>query len=142
MTMDLSGFVPRQKVIKIGSKDFTFSELSIGDLATFEAEMKERKEAVNEKRRQRLLSYDVDIDPEKLLKLIDQPLTDEEVEAQMETVAGMGTLAYFSLMKAHPLISREQAAQIVTVNYLDEITSFLFPNKADDKKKRVRTKKQ
>ncbi len=139
MTMDLSGFVPRTKVITIGTKEFTFSELSIGDLATFEAEMKQQREDVNEKRRQRLLGYDVKIEPEKLLELIDKPLTEEELEAEMETVAGMGSLAYFSLRKVHDGISREQAAMIVTMDSLEEITSFLFPDKA---KKKPTTKKK
>ncbi len=140
MAIDLSGFVPRRKVIKIGTKDFTFSELSIGDLATFEAEMKQQREDANEKRRQRLLGYDVKIEPEKLLELIDKPLTEEELEAQMETVAGMASLAYFSLCKVHDGISREQAAEIVTMDSLEEITSFLFPQK-DIKKKPTTTKK-
>ncbi len=142
MAMDLTGFVPRRKEIVIGTKVFKFSELSIGDLATFEAEMKQQKEAANEKRRQRLLSYDVEIDAVELLKLIDQPITDEELEAQMETVAGMGTLAYLSLRKAYPEISRDDAANIVTMESLGEITAFLFPEKDDSKKKPKITKKQ
>ncbi len=135
MSMDLSGFVHKRKVIKIGSKDFTFSELTIADLAEWEAEMKRQRDAANEKRRKRIMGYDLKMEPEKLLAIIDKPMTEEELEAEMETIAGMGLLAFYSLTKANPEISKEQAAKIVTIQSLEEITAFLFPEKAKVKKK-------
>ncbi len=135
MSMDLSGFVHKRKVIKIGSKEFTFSELTIADLAEWEAEMKKQRNEANEKRRQRIMGYDLKIEPEKLLAIVDKPLTEQELETEMETVAGMGLLAYYSLRKACSEISKEDAANIVTVDSLEEITAFLFPEKVKKKPK-------
>jgi hypothetical protein len=131
--MDLSGFVPKKTEIKIGTIDFTFTELNIADLAEFQADTKKKRDEANEARRKRLLSYELEIDPEKLLAIVDKPMTDEELEAEMETIEGVALLAYLSLRKTHEGISREQVSNIITPSNIEEITKAMMPT--IDKKK-------
>lgn len=136
MVMDLSEFCRRQTEIELGNRKFTFSELTIGDLAEFRATLVKQKENMRDKRRDRMLA-DAEkignIDRLELLKMLDAPVTDDEVEAEMETTGGMAELAYLSLRAAHPGISREQTAQIVTPAYAEQIMAAIFPGL--DKKK-------
>ena len=142
--LDLSGFVPKRTKIVIGTKPFTFTELSIGDLAEFRAELVNQREAVNEKRRKRIIE-DAEkignIDPMELLKFSDSSISDEELESQMETVEGIGFLAFLSLRYAHTGISREQAMKIVRPNLIEKITQAMFPVTGDDDKKKQPVKK-
>lgn len=144
MTMDLSGFVQRKTKIEIGTKQFTFTELTLADLAEFRAELSKEREEHNIKRRKRIIEEAPKIgtiDPLELLKYVDAPITEEELEAEMETTQGIGLLAYLSLKYHHQGISREQVMSIITPNNLQEITKAMFITNGeveDTKKKRPR----
>ena len=135
--LDLSGFVPKRTKIIIGTKEFTFSELSMGDLGEFRGELVKQRKEVNEERRKRLIA-DAEkignIDPMELLKFSDSSISDEELEAQMETIEGIGFMAYLSLRYAHTGISREQAAQIIRPSLMGEISEAMVPEDGDKKK--------
>ena len=134
--LDLSGFVPKRTEIEIGTKVFVFRELSISDLAKFRARLVGEREKINKKRRERLIA-DANmikgIDPMELLKFSDSTVSDEELEQQMETVEGIGYLAYLSLKYNCIEVSLEDAMNIVTPSSIEEITKAMFPT--DDKKK-------
>gem|GEM_PF-5226441 len=127
--MDLSGFVRRKTEIEIGTKKFTFTELTLADLAEFRAEMQKKREVLNTKRREQLIetAKKLDgIDPMELLKYIDKPLSEAEIEAEMETTEGLGFLVFLSLTTHHQGISREQVLQIVTPKYAEQISKAIF----------------
>ena len=139
MAMDLSGFVQRKTEITIGSKVFMFTELTLGDLATFKAELIKQREKGKDKRRERLMA-DAEkiggIEPMELLKFLEKPLTEEEIDAEMETEDGMGFLAYLSLRYHHTEISKEQALGIITPSNGKAINEAMFPNDSKEVKKK------
>jgi len=145
MALDLSGFIPKKTEIELGSELFTFTELSLKDLAEFRAEVTRKREEYNQKRRQRILEDAKQcgaIDPLKLLEHLDKPLTEDEIDAEMETTYGMGLLVYYSLRYAHAGISKEQAMQIVTPSRIPEITKALFPQSSNEKSEEKDNKKK
>ncbi len=144
MSFDLTGFVRKETKVKIGTKEFTFTELSIGDLAESRAELQKQRNVLNKERRKRLLEDAKaigGIDCIELLKLTDSPMSAEEIEAAEETVSGVGYMAYLSLRQCHADISLDDAMQIVTPSNLVEITEAMIPEDEDAKKKRLAAEK-
>jgi len=145
MSIDLGGFVKKKTIVEIGTEKFKFTELTIADLCEFRAEINTKREAYNKKRRERLLEDAQKIggvNPMELLRYVDKPTTEEEVEAEMETTDGLGFLAYLSLRTSHPGISREQALGILLPSKMEEITAAMFPKKDDDSKKKPKTENE
>lgn len=127
---DLSGFVRKRTKIVIGTKEFTFTELSLKDYAEFKAHLVEQREVLNEKRRVRLLADAQKvgtIDPMELLKLLDSSISEDELEAQTYTIEGIGYLAYLSLRYAHQGISRDQVMEIITLEHVENVANAIFP---------------
>ena len=138
MSLDLSGFVQKKTTIKIGTKDFTFSELTLGDLGRFRGELIEQRKKINAGRRERLIKdakLIEGIDPMELLKLTDISISEEELEAEMETIEGIKQLALFSLTYAHPGISLDDVEKIVSINSMEKVSDAMFPS--DEKEKRT-----
>lgn len=142
MSMDLSGFVRKKTKKIIGSKEFTFTELTLGDLGRVRGEIKEERKKVLAERRLRLLA-DADkiggIDPMELLKLTDASMTEDEIDIEMEKFEHLTTLVYLSLKVEHEKISLDDVNKIMSLSALEEISEILFPD-TDDKKKRTRKK--
>ena len=128
--ISLDGFVRKKTVIKIGTKNFTFAELNLAELAEFKAELVKKRDELNDERRSRLIELAEkigSIDPIEVLKLTDSSVSEEEFEAQMETVEGLGHLAYLSLRVVHPGIDRNQAKELVTPANIDKVVAAMFP---------------
>ena len=143
--MDLSGYVVKRTPIKIGTKDFVFRELSMGDLAKFRAFLSDKKKAYNQDRRERIIADAArigNIDPMELLKFADSNISQDEVEAEMESVEGISYLAYLSLKYKYPEISIEQAADIITPLNLEKITAAMFPSDVKPKPDKKKLPKQ
>ena len=142
MSMNLDGFVQKRTVITIGTKEFTFTELTIADYAELKAHLTAERENLCEKRRQRLIQDAAKIgsvDTMELLKLTDSTISEDELEAHAYTVEGIGFLAFLSLRHEHIEISRDQVMQIVTLESIDEITAAMFPmNQSEKAKKKLR----
>lgn len=137
MSIGLEGFVRKKTKINLGGKDFVFTELSIRDLAAFRAELMDKRKNFNQERREQLIKVAEkigNINQMELLKYIDKPLTEEEIEAEMETIDGMGYLVYLSLKYCHPEITKEDAMSIISPSKLPEITKALFPASEEIKK--------
>jgi len=135
--INLEGYVRKHTTIKLGGKDFVFSELSISDFAQFQAKIVKEQEKTRDKRRERLIAEAEKIggiDPLKILEQLDKPITDEDIEAEMDTVEGMGYLIYLSLKYSLPGITEEQVGEIVGISNLEEITAAIVPMPADKKK--------
>ncbi len=131
----LEGYVRKTRIIKLGGKDFKFSELSLGDLARFRARIVEQREATRQERKSKLIKDAKDIEgitPEMILDLLEKPISDEEIEAEMETIDGLGFLAYLSLKYALPEITLEEVLQMVTLETIEPISEILI---SGDKKK-------
>ena len=143
MSMDLTGFVPRRTTIKIGEKEFVFGELTLFDLAQFRAEIQNQREEFNQKRRDRIVEDAKkigNVDPLELLKFVDKPLTEDEVDSAMETTEGLAFLAYLSLKHHHQEVSKEDAARIVTLNAAEQISKAMFSPATVEKKTAVNRK--
>jgi|TARA_R100000501_G_C2608018_1_gene103282 hypothetical protein len=139
--MDLSGFVRKKTKITIGGKEFTFSELTLGNLCEFRAVLNTRREVYNAKRRKRLIEESKDIgniDSLELIKYIDKPMTEDEIDAEMETTDGIALLAYYSLRPSHEKVSIDDAKKILLPNILEKVTAAMFPPVEETKKKRPR----
>lgn len=148
MTIELDGFVRKRTKIKLGTKEFTFSELSIADLAEFRAHLQSEREAQNKKRRQQLIDTATQIgsiNPMELLKYVDNPLTDEEFEDEMDSTGGIIFMAYLSLRYHHEGIDKNQVATILTPSVIDDVTKAMLPMSVvdgdDDKKKAAQATK-
>lgn len=143
MTIDLTGFVQRKTKLILGTKEFTFTELTIADLAEFRAEMQTKRDAFNQERRHRLIEDAKkigNIDSFELLKYADKPLTEDEVDDEMESISGIAYLAYLSLRYAHTGISREQVDKIVSLSAMADISKAMFPPLEDEKKTKAKNK--
>lgn len=138
MGINLEGFIRRKTKIKFGGKEWIFTELSLADFARFRAKMvKERKEHLAERRKQLIEEAKGigDIDPLKLLEHLDKPVTDEDMDAEMETVGGCGFLAYLSLKYAYPEVSEDDALMMVSIDKIAEIVDAMIGGLSEDKKK-------
>lgn len=138
--INLEGYVRKHTKIEIGGKELIFSELSISDFAKFRARIVTEREKTKDKRRERLIAEAKKIggiDPLKILEQLDKPITDDDIEAEMDTVEGMGYLIYLSLKYSHSEITEEQVAEIIGISDLEEITAAIVPV-PDTKKKRTR----
>ena len=139
--INLEGYVRKHKTIKLGGKDFVFSELSISDFAKFRTRIVDEREKTKDKRRERLIAEAEKIggiDPLKLLAQLDRPVSDEDIEAEMDTIEGMGYLVYLSLKYHYPDMTSEEAMALVGIGDLEEIAAIIVPA-PDVKKKRTRT---
>ena len=135
MALDLSAYLPKRTTIKLGGMVFNFAELTLADLAEFKAYLIEQREQLNKKRRERLVEMAKaigDVDPMELLKLTDTSISDEEMEVQMETVEGVGRLAYYSLRYAHPGIDAKQAMKVITIDNMEQVIEAMMPKFADE----------
>ncbi len=142
MAIGLDGFVRKKTKIEIGTKEFTFTELSLADFAEFRVRIQGQRDEFNQQRRQRLIedAKKLDgIDSMELLKFADKSLTEDEIEAEMETSEGLGYLVYLSLRYEHQGIEIKQAMEITTMSEIEKISDAMFPSLGDEsKKKRTR----
>ncbi len=137
----LESYTRKTKIITLGGKDFTFSELSLCDLAEFRARVVEKRNATREIRKQQIIkdATDLGVDPITILDRIDKPPTDEEIEAEMETIEGIGFLAYKSLKYKYPEITEKEVMQMITLENVGDVAGALVSGEAEKpKKKRTR----
>ena len=145
MALDLAGYVRKETTVSLGGQEFVFSELTVSDLAEFRAWMLERREANREKRKEQIMADAKNIegiDPMKLLEKLDAPPTEEEIDAEMNTVEGVGRLAFLSLKHSHAYerLQPGEIDKIIGINDIEKITAAMFPlteaqKKAEGKKK-------
>ena len=136
--LNMEGFVRRRKTFTLGGKEFTFSELTLADFAQCRQRIVDQRDATKDKRRQRLVE-DAEkiggIDPMQLLEKLDKPITEEELDAEMDTFDGIGFTLYLSLKYAHPEIRLEDAMAIISIGKIEEISKFIGKSSEEDKKK-------
>ena len=145
MAIDLTGYVRKTTKVNIGSEEFIFVELNLADMAEFRAHVKDKRRKINDERRKRLIADAAKIggiDPAELLKITDTPVTEEEFQAESETIEGLGHLAYLSLKYKHPGIALNQVMQLITPNVLDKVTDAMFPELDLPKDSTSKTKKK
>lgn len=132
MTIDLGKLHFRRAVVELGGKDWTFEELNMADLAEFRAETKKAREEYMLTRRQRLIEDAKkieDIPPMDLLKYIDQPMTEHELDdAALETIDGLAFMAYLSLRKNHTGINRQQVMTLITPEKVMDVMLTILPS--------------
>ena len=145
MAINLEGFIRRKTKIELGGKDWTFTELSLSDFAQLRAKMvKERKAYLAERRKQLIEEAKGigEIDPLKLLEHLDKPVTDAEMDAEMETVEGCGFMAYLSLKYAYPEVTEDNALQMVSIDMIESIVEAMIGGLSAGKKKPKARKKK
>ena len=138
MSINLEGFIRRKTKVKLGGKDWTFTELSLADFARLRAKMvKERKANLAERRKQLIEEAKGigDIDPLKLLEHLDKPVTDEDMDAEMETVEGVAFMAYLSLKYVYPEATKENALEMVSIDKIEDIVEAMIGGLSEGKKK-------
>ena len=139
--MSLEKFDRKVTEIELCGHKWKFAALTMADFAKFRGRIVEQREAINKKRRERIMADAKtigDIDPMSLLDKLDKPPTEEEVEAEMETIEGMGYLAFLSLRRTHQSITEEDVMDLVTLDAVEKIATALFGVATDSKKKRAR----
>jgi len=137
--LDLAGYVRKETTVNLGGQDFKFSELTVSDLAKFRAWMLERREADRGKRKLRIMEDAKNIegiDPMKLLERLDTPPTEEEIDAEMNTVEGIGRLAFLSLKHSHDYerLQPGDIDNVIGINDIEKVTAAMFPAEKDKKK--------
>lgn len=138
MSINLEGFIRQKTKVKLGGKDWLFTELSLSDFAQLRVKMvRERKANLAERRKQLIEEAKGigEIDPLKLLEHLDKPVTDEDMDAEMETVEGLGFMAYLSLKYHYPEVTEEDALKMVSIDKIEEITKAMIGDLPEDKKK-------
>ena len=144
MSINLEGFIRRKTTIKLGGKEWIFNELSLADFAQFRAKMvKERKGHLAERRKSIIAEAKEigEVETLKLLEHLDKPVTDEDMDAEMDTVGGVGFLAYLSLKYHYPEISPEDALKMISIENIGEVTKAMIGSIDEDKKKPKTAKK-
>ncbi len=136
--IDLSKFHHRSKEVELGGKKFTFVELTWADLAQFSSGLKEGREKTIDKRRERLLEQAKkigDIEPLELLERLERPPSEEEIDAEMMTIEGMGFSVYLSLKHNYPEVTLEQAMSMVSIGETEQISEIMFGEETKEKAK-------
>lgn len=144
MSINLEGFIRRKTTIELGGKDWIFTELSLSDLAMFRARVvKERKVYLSERRKEIIEEAKQigEVETLKLLEHLDRPVTEDDVDSQMESTEGIGYLIYLSLKYEYPEITEENALQMVNINKIEKITGAMF-GEPDKKKPTAKKKKE
>ncbi len=134
MSIDLSGYISEETEVKIGGKKFWFSNLTITDLGLIRKRIKEQRKADNKKRREEIFAEakDVgDIDTLELLKYLDQPLSDVELEELMSAFDSIPHLCFLSLKHHYKDITEEQVAGLITQNDLPAIMKAINPEEEE-----------
>jgi len=137
MALNLDGFIRKRKTLKLGGREFCFSELSLADLARFQS-------WYAEKRQKRLLQQAkaLGIPAERLAEQLNRPASESEMLDEMASFEGLGYLAYLSLKYAHPEVTLDEAMQIVTIDNLEEISKIIlgsfYPGQDSEKKKQTK----
>ena len=137
MAMDITGYINKSKEIDVGGKKLKFSELTLLDFAQFQVWAQDKRKAENETKRKQLIEMAKsigDIDPMELLKYVDRPMTEDEIDESMGTFEGMGYLVYKSLKHFNPEITLDEALAISTISLVTELVkSDLFPEDKESK---------
>ena len=121
MSIDLSGYVTEEIEVKLGGKKFWFSHLTLTDLGLMRKRVKEQKKANNKQRREEILAEAKaggDIDALELLKYLDRPLTEAEIEEMMEAFESVSYMCFLSLKHHYKDITEEEVASLITQNDL------------------------
>ncbi len=143
MSINLEGFIRRKTKVNLGGKDWLFTELSLSDFAQLRAKMVKDRNAILAEKRKQLIEEAKgigDIDPLKLLEHLDKPVTDDEMDAEMETVEGVGFMAYLSLKYHYPEVTEEDALKMASIEKIGEIVSAMIGEIKADKKKQKQAK--
>ncbi len=139
MAMDITGYIHKSKEIDVGGKKLKFNELTLLDFAQFQVWAQDKRKAENAVRRVQIIEMAKsigDIDSMELLKYVDRPMTEDEIDESMGTFEGMGYLVYKSLKHNYLEISFEEAQAISTISLVtDLVKSDLFPEDKESKKK-------
>jgi len=143
MSINLEGFVRRKTEIELGGKKWTFTELSLSDFAQFRAKMvKERKVYLAERRKEIIEEAKSigEVETLKLMEHLEKPVTDEEIDAHLESVEGVGFLAYLSLKYHYPEVTEDDALRMISIENLKEVTEAMIGEIESDKKKQKTVK--
>jgi len=141
---ELNNFKCKETKLKLKGKEYTFTELSLGDYIDFKAHLMDEQEKLNEKRRRRLIrdAQEVgNIDSIELLKLLDNSISEEELEEKTYTMEGIVYLAYLSLRYKHPDITEEDVKSMITLQALEVVTKAMFPAQQGSELKKMLDKK-
>ena len=137
MAMDLTGYITKTKELDVCGKKLKFSELTLLDFAQFQVWVQDKRKAENEVRRKQLIEMAKsigDIDPMELLKYVDRPMTEDEIDDSMGTFEGMSFLVFKSLKHIYPEITLEETMKISTIGLVEEfVKSDLFPKDKEAK---------
>ena len=121
MSIDLSGYVTEEVEVKLGNKKFWFSPLTLTDLGLMRKRIKEQRKANNKQRREEIFVEAKEvgsIDALELLKYLDRPLTEAEIEEMMEAFEGISYMCFLSLKHHYKDITEDEAASLITQNDL------------------------
>ena len=136
MGLDLADFVRKTTPVKLGGKEYIFTEITLDDMALFRQRVREQREKTRAERRKRLLEDAKAIDnvvPLELLKMLDEPPSEDEYQAAMDTVEGSVYLAYLSLRHKYPEISEHDVGNMITPTALEsDIVYAMFPGARND----------
>lgn len=127
--MSLAKVLNTSKKITLQGKEYTFTELTLGDYADFE-------EYVREQKRNRIIELAKAIPgsvTKDLLAALNAPPTEKETEAEMSTIGGARYILYLALRKHHD-ITREQAADLLSLDDLADVMSQITGERAGEKK--------
>lgn len=134
MGIDLSGYVPNEVEVELGGKKFWFSYLTIADLGLIRKKIKEQRKADNKQRREEIFAEAGkvgNVDTLELLRYLDQPLTDAEIEEMMSAFDSMPYLCYLSLRHHYKDITEDEVASLITQNDLPAIMEALNPEEEE-----------
>ena len=144
--MDLAGFKKQTRNEEIGGQLFCFTQLSMGDIVDAYAWAQEQKDKETKKKRDQAVEISKlvgDISPMDLLKYIDTPMSEKELDTYFETPQGGSYLMYLSLKKKHPDITFADVLNIVNLGNMTDIVTFLFNgNTKPEKKSEMKAAKQ
>lgn len=135
----LDKLVRKHKKIEISGKEFSFAKLTIADMAEFSAWVKESRRKGIETRKKRMIEEAEKIggiDPMELLKEVERPPTEEEIEDEMYTAQGLGFLIQKSLQPAYLGITLEEAMGLVEMDKVVEIMTFIMGETEEEVKKK------
>ena len=143
MSLDLTAFVHKVTTIELGKQKLQFTELTLGDMAEFRGRVQEKRKATRAERSERIMkdAEALKVDPLEVLTRLDKPPTEEEYEAEAETIEGVIHLAFLSLRHKMVGISEEQVEQFIPVGNVDEIVEAMLPSVGKKKPKTLKEKR-
>jgi len=135
MSDDLTVLANGQRKIELGGKQYKIGEITVGDMAEFEARAKKK---IKDEQKNRLSQakefFGEGKVPIEIYKDITRTVGREQVDAETGTLDGAAFLLYRALFRCNPEMTEDMAKQLIKIKDIPRVMESIgLANEGDEK---------